>query len=430
MRLFLFFFLMIFNSSFSFSQNIVGDWKGNIDMNGTKLPILFHFTKTESDSITGTWDSPIQNAKYLPFSEIQVKEDSVHLDIKMVSGSYQGKFIGEDSITGMWHQGNEQVALNFSKATLQDKEEAGIITKNKDEKAYPNEKEISIFSSLGAQIYGSLISKNNHQKLAIIIPGSGPTDRNGNNPLGVNSDTYKMLAYALDSQNIASFRYDKSFIGKSTVKGISEEDVTFDNAIKDVENMVDYLQDTLGYKKIYLIGHSEGSLIGMVVAARKNIKGYISLAGIGRRIDTVIEEQTNTQGWPDSLKDKTVSILKELRKGKLVNDVPASLEMLFRKSVQPFLISMLKYAPDQEIKKVTCPILIVQGSCDMQVTEEDANKLHNANKKSSKKIIPGMTHTLKNAGENCADQNKTYTDSSLPLDVDLIKYISGFIQKN
>ena len=430
MRNLLFILLLVFSYSFSFSQKIVGDWKGNIEMNSNKIPILFHFNKNDSGNITGTWDSPMQNAKDLPFTKIEVTGDSVHLDIKMIGGSYQGKFISDDSIAGMWHQNNGQIALNFGRTAFQPDEAVHVKTKNEDQKPYPNEKEISIFSSLGASIYGTLLSKNKDQKLAIIIPGSGPTDRNGNNPIGVNANSYKMLAHSLDSQNIASFRFDKSFIGKSIVPGVKEEEVTFDNGIKDVENIVNYLRDTLGFKNIYLIGHSEGSLIGMVVASRKKINGYISLAGMGRSFDKVIEEQINKQGWPDSLKNRSAFILNQLKMGKVVDSVPVSLQNVFRKSVQPYLIAMLKFAPDQEIKKVHFPILILQGSCDIQITVADANKLHDANKKSSLEIIPGMTHTLKNAGEKCADQNRTYTDSSLPLDHHLVKYISGFIQKN
>ena len=430
MRNLLFILLLVFSSSFSFSQKIVGNWKGNIEVNGNKLPILFHFHNNDSGNITGTWDSPMQNVKDLPFSKIHVINDSVHLDIQMIAGSYHGKFVNNGSITGLWHQGNAQIPLNFSRTEFKSAESTQAIRQNEDQKPYPNEKEISIFSSLGARIYGTLLSKNNDQKLAIIIAGSGPTDRNGNNPIGVNANSYKMLANALDSQNIATFRFDKSFIGKSIVPGVKEEEVTFDNGIKDVENIVNYMRDTLGFKNVYLIGHSEGSLVGMVVAARKNIKGYISLAGMGRSIDKVVEEQLNKQGWPDSSKERSDFIFKQLKMGKLVDNVPASMENLFRKSVQPYLISLLKYTPDIEIKKVKCPIMIVQGSCDIQITLVDANRLHDANKKSRLNIIPGMTHTLKDAGENCADQSKTYSDNSLPLAPHLVKDISGFIQKN
>ena len=418
MRYLLFFFLFVFCTSVSFSQKLVGDWKGYVDLNGKKLSILFHFNKESSGDVSGKWDSPMQMQKDLPFSNIRETGDSVDLEIKMISGSFKGKFIGEDSIAGMWYQGGAQFVSNFKR------------TEFMKEVPYAGETEISITSSLGPLIYGTLLSKNKEQKLAIIIPGSGPTDRDGNNPLGVAAASYKMLARALDSQNIASFRYDKYGIGKSSAKDFKQEEVSFDHSIRDVENIVTDLQDTLGFKNIYLIGHSEGSLIGMVVAQRKKVNGYISLAGMGRPFDTVIEEQLNTQNFPDSIKTKATYIFDKLKKGKLVNDIPASLEIIFTKSIQPYLISLLKYAPEQQIKNVTCPVLILQGSCDIQITEEDAKKLHNANRISSLEIIPGMTHTLKNAGQNCADQNKTYSDSSLPLDPDLKKLVSGFIQKN
>jgi hypothetical protein len=118
-----------------------------------------------------------------------------------------------------------------------------------------------------------------------------------------------------------------------------------------------------------------------------------------------------------------------LKKGQQANQVPSELNMLFRKSIQPYLISWLKYSPQKEIKKLRCPILILQGGCDIQVTEPDAKNLHEANKKSTLDIIPNMSHTLKNAGKNCVDQTKTYTDGSMPLDGALVKDIVGFIKK-
>ena len=102
---------------------------------------------------------------------------------------------------------------------------------------------------------------------------------------------------------------------------------------------------------------------------------------------------------------------------------------LFRKSIQPYIISWLKYSPQKEIKKLNCPILILQGGCDIQVSVTDANNLHGANKKSTLDIIPNMSHTLKNAGENCVDENKTYTDGSMPLDPALVDDMVSFIKK-
>ena len=164
-------------SSSLFAQDISGDWKGNIEMNGMQIPIIFHFIKDNSGKITGKWDSPKQKAMGLAFSGIDVKDDSVKLDIQMINGFYNGKLVNKDSISGMWHQGGIALPLNFSRSE-------GDIPEEKNTTAvYPNEKEISITSGLGTPLYGTLLSKNNQQKIAIIIAGSGPTDRNGNSSM-------------------------------------------------------------------------------------------------------------------------------------------------------------------------------------------------------------------------------------------------------
>lgn len=404
-----------------FAQKIVGNWKGNIEVHGNVLPILFHFDKNSDGKIDGNWDSPKQKATGLPFSSIDVDEDSIHIGIKMVDGSYEGKFTGNDSITGTWTQRGTQFPLNFRRTS----DEAEIQTTTP---AHPGEKEIEITSAVGSKLYGTLLSKSNQQPLAIIIAGSGPTDRNGNSTISPATNEYKMLAYALDSQNIATFRYDKRGIAKSAYAGMKESNLVFDDYVKDAEKIFDYLHDTLGFKNIYFVGHSEGSLIGMLASEKKMVKGYISIAGAGRPIDEVLEEQLQRQPIPDSVKQQIPGFFNRLKKGEEVNDFPSQLTPLFRKSIQPYMISWLKYSPQKEIKKLHCPILILQGSCDIQVKETDANNLHEANTKSILDIIPNMSHTLKDAGENCVNENKTYTDGAMPLDGELVNDIVSFIK--
>ncbi len=130
-----------------------------------------------------------------------------------------------------------------------------------------------------------------------------------------------------------------------------------------------------------------------------------------------------------AVKEQIVPIFNQLKKRNEVDKIPAPLEPVFRKSVQPYMISWLKYDPAVEIKKLTCPVLIIQGTCDIQVKVKDAQNLHEANKRSMLKIITGMSHTLKNAGADCMDQQKTYTDGSMPLDETLVKDIVRFIKK-
>lgn len=430
MRTLFFFFFFLFSYSFSFSQNIIGNWKGNIDVNGQKIPIVFHFYENDSGKLDGKWDSPAQKAMGLPFTTINSTEDSLNISIAAINGAYKGRFINKDSIAGMWLQGGNSIALNFKKSYDTTEASNEIAHPEQKEIMYPNEKEISITSSIGNKIYGTLLSKNNHQKLVIIIAGSGPTDRDGNNPLGDEANSYKLLAHSLDSQNIATFRFDKRGVGKSVSTNFKESDLILDDYIKDAEKIYDYLHDTLGFKDIYFAGHSEGSLIGMIASQKKKVQGYISIAGAGRPIDIILEEQINKQAVPDSIKNTIHFVFSELKKGKVVNGLPSSFDVIFRKSIQPYMISWLKYSPEKEIKKLKCPILILQGSCDIQVKVEDANNLHKGNPKSALHIIPLMTHTLKSAGKDCVDQQKTYTDGTLPIDTNLVNSISEFIKKN
>ncbi|MDQ2720345.1 MAG: lysophospholipase [Bacteroidota bacterium] len=419
MKQFLIISILSFSFSPLFSQNIAGNWKGIIHANGNEIPIDLHF-KNDNGKIDGTWDSPSQNSMGQSFSGINVKGDSVRLDVESVQGFYEGKFVGNDSIAGTWHQNGGEAPLGFSRSL-----ENGV---SKTVLSYPDEKEISITSAGGSPLYGTLLSKNNKQKLAIIIAGSGPTDREGNNPLGNKINSYEMLAHALDSQNIATFRYDKRGIAKSAVQNFKESDLVFDDYIRDAEKIYDYFHDTLGFKNIYFIGHSEGSLIAMVASQKKKVKGYISLAGAGRPIDVIIEEQINKQPLPDSVKNKIPLLFKELKEGKIVDTFPIILYPLFHKSIQPYMISWMKYSPENEIKKLNCPILILQGSCDVQIDLADAENLHKGNKKSTLDIVPLMTHTLKDAGKNCEGQQKTYTDGTLPLDKSLVNDIVNFIK--
>ncbi|MDQ6903905.1 MAG: lysophospholipase, partial [Bacteroidota bacterium] len=286
------FFVNLFTllSIISFSQSFTGDWKGQIDVNEKTIPIVFHFYSSASGQLDGKWDSPSQGALGMPFSTIVAKDDSLNLVVESISGAYNGKLVDSDSIVGMWHQGGASLPLNFKKFIAEEKATSEI--------PYPNEKEISIMAAGGTQLYGTLLSKNNSQKLAIIVAGSGPTDRDGNNAMGVKANSYQMLAHALDSNNIATFRFDKRGVGKSLSASFKESDLTFDDYVKDVEKIFDYLHDTLGFKNVYIVGHSEGSLIGIVASEKTGVKGFASLAGAGRPIDEMIKEQMESKSVP------------------------------------------------------------------------------------------------------------------------------------
>lgn len=276
------------------------------------------------------------------------------------------------------------------------------------------------------KLAGSFIASNNKENIVIIIAGSGPTDRNGNNPLGVAASSYKMLANELSKNNIASLRYDKRGVAESKVNIFKEKELRFENYIDDAVLMYQYAKDSLGYKNIYFIGHSEGSLIGIIASQNTKVKGFISLSGAGKPIDEVILNQLESQ--PENIYQESANILKLLKEGKETDDVPQYLYSLFRPSVQPYMISWIKYNPANEIKKLSIPVLIINGSCDVQVKPEEAQLLYMANTKNKVVIIKKMTHTLKNTSDDCDDSSmETYTNESLPLNKELVDEVVKFI---
>jgi uncharacterized protein len=254
--------------------------------------------------------------------------------------------------------------------------------------------------------------------VVLIIAGSGPTDRNCNSPaLGLNSDAYKLLAAQLETRGIASLRYDKRGIGASAAAMTSEKDLTFDTYVDDAAGWIRQLRADGRFSKIVVVGHSEGSLIGIIAAQRSPADAFVSLEGAGRPIAVVLREQLKPKLSPE-LYAKADAIITSLQDGKTVADVPSDLTILFRASVQPYLISWLKYDPAVEISKLRIPVTIVQGTADVQVTMTDAQALHRGAPSSRLVVVDGMNHVLKYAPDvsSAAAILKGYSDPSLPVD--------------
>jgi len=260
---------------------------------------------------------------------------------------------------------------------------------------------------------------------ALIIAGSGSTDRDGNNPM-MKNNSLKMLSTELLKNGISTLRYDKRGIGKSKNAGLKESDLRFENYIEDAKGWIKFLKHNKGFDQIIVIGHSEGSLIGMIASQEKDVDKFISIAGAGQSADKTIREQLKAQ--PAIVSEQSTPILNKLIQGKMVKNVPPMLTSLFRPSVQPYLISLFKYDPQKEIAKLKKPVLIVQGSTDIQVSVKDADKLAKANQKAKKQIIKGMNHILKEAELDRQKNIQTYNQPELPLKTELIKVLIDFIK--
>jgi pimeloyl-ACP methyl ester carboxylesterase len=264
--------------------------------------------------------------------------------------------------------------------------------------------------------------------LVVIIAGSGPTDRNGNSPmLPGKNNSLELLAADLRDRGIASVRYDKRGIGESAKAIVSEADLRFDMYADDAAAWVRQYRGDPRFTTITIVGHSEGSLLGMLAAQHSPTDGYVSLEGAGRPADQVLREQLSKQ-LPPALLGEANSTLDTLLAGHTVPNPPQALAALFRPSVQPYLISWLRVNPQMEIALLTIPVLIVQGTLDAQVPESDAKLLAAAQPKAKLLVIQGMNHVFKQVPADAASQRNSYSDPSIPDAPELIDGVASFVK--
>ena len=276
-------------------------------------------------------------------------------------------------------------------------------------------------------IDGTLLIPNDVEKpnLAIIIAGSGPTDRNGNQNM-LKNNSLKKLAEELSKEGLATFRYDKRIV-KQIRKNNVDMNIRFDDFITDAISVLNYFKNNDAFNKVYIIGHSQGSLVG-IVAAKEGADGFISLAGAGKPIDEVIIDQV-TATAPMFAEDtkRVFSIMKE---GKTTTDFPQALISIFNLEVQPFMMSWMAYNPQEEIRGLEIPVLIINGTKDLQVSEDEANLLHSANTNSTLKIIEKMNHILVPIEGDTLENSKSYNESQRKISGELIQSIVVFTNNN
>jgi pimeloyl-ACP methyl ester carboxylesterase len=283
--------------------------------------------------------------------------------------------------------------------------------------------DIEINSLLNGTLY-SPSKQTKKTNLVILIAGSGPTDRDGNQK-GLTNNSLKLLAQALANNGIAVYSYDKRIFAQIASGKLDEASLSFDNFIDDAKAVIHYFKNQKKYHSITIAGHSEGALIGMV-AANGNANAYISIAGAGRPIDEVLLEQIGKQA--PFLKEEVQKNLETLKNGTTFELKNQMLASLFRASVQPYMISWIKYNPQTEIKKLQIPTLLINGDKDIQVSVQDAQLLQQAKPDAQLKIIPNMNHIFKLIKGDDAENKASYTNPDLSIATDLSELITTFIK--
>ncbi|MGW8318680.1 MAG: alpha/beta hydrolase family protein [Candidatus Promineifilaceae bacterium] len=270
--------------------------------------------------------------------------------------------------------------------------------------------------------------------VVLIIAGSGPTDRDGNSAgLPGKNNSLKLLAAALLSEGIATLRYDKRGIAASAAAAPKEDEMHFETLVADASAWLSQLQDDPRFNLVTIIGHSEGSLIGMIAARDSGADAFISLEGPGCPAQETLLTQLGGQ-LPPPLLDDAKTVVGSLAAGHEVPALPPALAEipamanLFRPTIQPYLISWFRYDPAQIVAELQMPVLIVQGTTDLQVSVDDAQQLVSAKPGAKLVLIHGMNHVLKEAPAERGANIKTYSDPNLPLAYGLVPEIVDFIR--
>lgn len=382
-----------------YGQDIKGSWYGAVNIQGVKLRIVFHIKKVNGD-YSATMDSPDQGVKGIPVTSVNYFNDSLSLNIDNIRFAYNG-LVKEDVVEGKVTQNGMKLPLILTR------EEVKVKRPQEPTPPYPYTSEEVTFKNTKANINltGTLTFPNGDGNFpsVVLINGSGPQNRDseilGHKPFLVLSDH-------LTKSGIAVFRFDERGVGKSEGNyGLS----TSKDFASDVESAVAYLRGRkeIDQKKIGLIGHSEGGMIAPMLAANpsNNISFMVLMAGPGLPISEMMllqsEAVMKSSGLPESQIERNNDLNETayalVKNAKSQANLKADLEQLFgnyydqyvgaadnqndakekfvkqqmQSLLNPWFQYFIKYNPQENLAKVDCPVLAVNGSEDLQVTPSE-----------------------------------------------------------
>lgn len=269
----------------------------------------------------------------------------------------------------------------------------------------------------------SYLKTNDKVPLVIFVHGSGNIDRNGNQAgTPVQANYIKTLSDTLITKEIAFYRYDKRTATPENMAKLNA--ITLKDFANDVKVVINHFKNDPRFSSIHLIGHSQGSLVAMLTIT-DDVKSYISIAGAGESIDKTIVKQLN--GQSPELAKVAKQHIDELMKTDTIVSVNPFLISLFAPQNQKFWKNWMLINPEEEIKKITIPILIINGESDLQVKVSDAEGLKAANPKATLVIIPKMNHVMK-VVDSIEENQQAYIDEKYPLSSILVHNLSEFIK--
>ena len=264
----------------------------------------------------------------------------------------------------------------------------------------------------------------------LIVPGSGPTDRDGNNALGVTANTYKHLAEQLVARGISTVRVDKRGMFASAGAGDSNA-VTVESYAADYRRWIHATRAATGAPCIFLLGHSEGAMmVSAAAVGQPDVCGLLLVSGAGRLFGDVLREQLKANPANAPLLDQAFAAIRDLEAGQSADrkHFHAAIAWLFEPSLEGFLISMMTADPAALAKAAAVPTLVVQGTTDLQTSLADAEALADATG-GRLAVIEGVNHVLKEAPSDPAANLATYAMPDLPVAEPVIDAIADFVRE-
>jgi uncharacterized protein len=263
----------------------------------------------------------------------------------------------------------------------------------------------------------------------LIVGAAGPLDRDGNNPPGVSTNAYKMLAEALAGAGISSLRYDKRGVGASAGAATAGAELSVNDYAADVAAMANWLAAQPNISRVIIAGHSDGALQALMAADLVKVSGFALLSAPGREPGIGLREQLARQPLSETDREAGVSIMNALESDIDIGLVPANLQEMFRPSKQPLLRSILRLDPQMLLVNRREPVLIVGGGADTQVSKADFDALVVARRDAITLWSGTMTHTLKNADPADPRQLNIAVDATRPLAADTVAALIAFARR-
>jgi pimeloyl-ACP methyl ester carboxylesterase/uncharacterized membrane protein len=272
----------------------------------------------------------------------------------------------------------------------------------------------------GLTLPGTLaLPANAKPDVVLIVAGSGPTDRNGNGPL-TKTDLYKQIARGLADSGFASLRYDKRGLGPAGMT-IDHSALSVDDYVADVAAAVDALIADGRFGRVFLLGHSEGSMHVTLAANRgARVAGVVLLAPTGRKLAEVLHDQFALQADAATVA-RIDSAFALFIKGGTPSDVPPIAAPVLVPVYRKMIASMAAYDPAKEVAALKRPPLVITGSTDIQTTRKDFDALRASRKDGQFVLLEGANHVLKRVESTTREaQLPSYQDPTLPIVPELV----------